>query len=338
MRGGRKDLPPRARFFEKFRAALKRYAEGVHDLGAPAAEGAIAGAERRLGRALPDAYRQLLGQWNGGFLFHDDIVLYGVSGARPELDRLAPAGDEIVFGEAPSGELRLDARGRVVTVDADTEGRTIEGSDLERWLDATMAREGLVYDRDGEFRGDAFDGVELTARVARKRAELATRADPDAPAWQEELGRLLLDAGMARPAEEAFARAVELDPEASAAWFALGKLRRDAGDEAEASAAFRRAGETDPEPAEAAFAFAHAARSALAASLPEDARSLAHRCAEARPSFVEEQRAAAEHLLAEGDGDGAIERLGLALAVEPESAGLREALSLARARRALRPL
>ena len=325
------------RFFERLRVALKRYAEGVHELGAPASPRSIAEAEQRLGRALPPVLRDLLGQWNGGYLFHDDVHLFGVAGTRPELDHLALVEGEIAFGETPGGALRLDEHDRVVSVDAETEARRIEGSDLERWLDATMAREGLVYDREGEYRPEVFEGVDLAPRIARKRAEAAVRADPDAPAWREELAEILLEAGKRERAAEELERAVALDPDSSPALLALGGLRRVMGDEAAASAAFRGAGEAEREPAEAAFAFAQAARSARAAGL-SDADTLAARAIAAHPPLVEEQRAAADHLLAEGDLDGAEERLAIARAVAPDDPRLASALALLRARRSLRPL
>jgi SMI1 / KNR4 family (SUKH-1) len=212
------------RFFEKFRLALGKYAEGVHELGAPAPEAAIAAAEGRLGRKLPPAWRDFLAQWNGGYLFGDDYALLGVSGARPGEARVEAG--ELAVGETPTGALRLDEQGRVVAIDAETEARAIEGSDFERWLDATMAREGLIFDREGEFRDGALDGVDLSAKMMLKRAEAAARADPGSPAWQEELGRLLEEAGQAGRAERAYAKAVELDPGAGAAWFAIGTLRR----------------------------------------------------------------------------------------------------------------
>jgi Flp pilus assembly protein TadD len=55
------------------------------------------------------------------------------------------------------------------------------------------------------------------------------------------------------------------------------------------------------------------------------------------PGFVEDQRAAAAHLVEQGDLDGALERLALAEAVAPDDPEVRRALALARSRRALRP-
>ncbi|MSP60497.1 MAG: tetratricopeptide repeat protein [Myxococcales bacterium] len=326
------------RFFERFRTALRRYAEGVHDLGAAATPAAIALAEERLGCPLPESFREFLAQWNGSFLFHDDYSLFGVAGARPELDRLTSDGGEVIFGETPSGGLRFDARGRVIFLDAETEARTVFGSEFERWLDALMAREGLIYDREGEFRADAFEGADLAARIERKRAEAAIRADPDSPGWREELARLLEEAGQLEPAAQAYEEAVALDPSAAGAWFALGKLRRSAGDEAAASRAFQSAGEAEREPEESAFALAHAARSARAAGMTPEADAIAARVLAAAPAFVALQRAAAEHLAAEGEHDVALDRLALAEAVAPLDAAVREASAHLRARRALRPL
>ena len=325
------------RFFDRFRTELGRYAEGVHPLEPPAALPAIASAERRLGRAFPSSFRDFLGQWNGGYLFHDDYALFGVAGAARDLDRLEATPDLLLVGTGPVGPFGLDARGRVVAIDESTQVRRIEGSEFERWLDAVMARERLVFDREGEVRAEALDGVELAPRIVRKRAEVAIKIDSQAPAWHEELGQLLYEVGEGDRAEACFRRVVELDPEAAGAWFALGKLLRSAAKMAAASRAFRAAGEAESEPAESAIAFAHAARTAREAYLVE-ADGLAERAARAQPSFVAEQRAAAEHLLAEGAVEEAIEHLELALAVVPNDADLAALRARTRARLALRPV
>jgi len=323
-------------FFERFRVELKRYADGVHELGAPADDQALARVEARLGRPLATAFRDFLAQWDGGYLFHDDYALWGASPSRPELDRLALVEGDVEIGASPSGSVRLDARGRVVTVDDATAERAVEGSDFARWLDAVMAREGLVYDRDGEFREEAFDGVELTAKVQRKRAEAAVKADPSSPAWREELGRLLVEAGSVEAAAEALQRAAELEPSSAGAWFELAKLRRQVGAHAPAAEAFRRAAEARREPEEAAFAFAQAARAAGEAGAIDLAVALGRRAVDQHPGFVDEQRAAADHLVGEGDLDGAIEKLALALAVAPSDDAVQQALARARARAQLK--
>jgi hypothetical protein len=323
-------------FFERFRGELKRYADGVHELEPPVEAGALARAEQRLAGALPADYRDFLGQWNGGFLFHDDVRLFG-AGGRAELDRLAREGDEVAFGEAPGASLRFDGRGRVVALDQATEERLVEGSRFARWLEALMARERLVVDREGEVRPEALDGVELLPKVRRKRAEAATKIDPAAPAWQEELAEVLAEAGATEAAAAALERAVALEPGAARPWLRLGELRQAASDAAGAAEAFARAGEAAREPEEAAFAFARAAATGRATGLA-DAAGWAAEAVRRAPGLIDEQRTAAEHLLAEGDAAGALERLHLARALAPEDASLAQLEARARARSRMRTI
>lgn len=332
------------RFFDRFRNALTRYAEGVHLVGPPALQSALDEAEQRLGGALPvdSAYRDFLAQWNGALLFHEEVVLFGVSGAPPKLDRLeitdlGPKGRGVAMGSAENALLYLDDRGRVLTVSAETERLQVVGSTFERWLDATMARGALVYDRMGEFRDQAFEGSEVSPRVARKRSEAGLRADPESPAWHEELGQLLIDSGDLAQAEQLFERTVALDETATDAWFTLGRLRRESGDLAGAMAAFLAASRTEPLPEEAGFALAHAAQAARLAGLAE-AEPLGAEALSRYPSFVAQQKEAASHLLADGDPESAIEHLELGLAVAPHDDELRRLLGHARARKSLKPL
>ena len=325
------------KFFDRFRGALARYARGVHDLGDPATPEALSEAETKLGRALPISYRDFLTQWNGGWLFHDDYSLFGVNGTRDELRGLSVEGDLVRFGNSPAAALFFDARGRVIARDAETDEPAVAGSDFEHWLDATMAREAVVYDRDGEFREEAFDEGELSAAAQKKRAVAATKADPAAATWQEELGVVEAEAGNDDRALAAFLRAASLDPALASAHFAAAKILRSKGDHPAAARAFSAAGEAHREPAESAFAFAHAARAAAEARLTE-APTLAARAAALAPGFVAEQRTAAEHLSGEGALDEAMEHLLLAAAVAPDDAALRTAIAHLRARRSLRPL
>jgi tetratricopeptide (TPR) repeat protein len=324
------------RFYERFRAALARFSDGVHQLDPPASERAVDEAERRLGRALPAEFRDFLRQWNGGWLFHDDYALFGVGGAGA--GELELAGDRVRIGEGVGGALLLDERGRVIAVDAETETERVEGSRFERWLDATIAREALVYDREGEFRDEAFDGGELSAKLRRKRAQAAAKADPDAPAWREELAAILVEEGRPAQAIAELERAVELEPASAPAWFALGKLHRDAGDAGRAAACFERAGESERDPQEASFALAHAVRAAVEAPEAErpDVSAIRERVRRLDASFVDQQRAAARHLLDEGELGQALERLSLALAIDPDDAELGRLVATTRARQSLR--
>lgn len=329
------------RFFDRFRTALGRYAPGVHEVGRPAGEASLEAAERALGR-LPGEYRDFLAQWNGAFLFHDDYVLFGVEGAHPELARLAraPAGAarRLALGAGPDRSLFLDERGRVVARDDQTEEEAVEGSGFERWLDATMAREAVLYDRDGEFREEAFDGGELSGAARRKRAQAALRIDDEAPAWHVELAGLLLEGGEPEEAIVALERALALEPGDAASGLLLGRLLREAGRHDRAAAAFARAAEAEADPGEAAFAWASAARAVLEAGggLAEPARAAhAARVLALEADFAARQRAAADHLQEEGDLDGAADRLALAAAVAPDDAEVRAAAARLRARRSL---
>src|SRR5262249_46043579 len=146
---------------------------------------------------------------------------------RPELLRLArveplerepDTGPLMTIGRAPDRELMLDERGRVLARDLATEELWVEGSGFARWLDAVMAREGVLYDRHGEFREEAFDGGDLSTEARRKRAQAALKADPDSPAWNIELAELFVEGGERESAMEALARALELAPGAAGAW------------------------------------------------------------------------------------------------------------------------
>jgi hypothetical protein len=249
--------------FDRFRAEVGRYAEGVHLLEPPAATEAVAAAERALGLPLPEAYRSFLLQCsNGAFLFHDDYTLFGVGPERDGPQRVQRHGELVWFGVG-EGPLCFDERGRVLRLDGGEEEPQprVEGSGFERWLDAVMAREALLYDREGEFRDAVFDEEqELAPRLRRRRAQAGIAADPVAPAWREELAAILVGEKKLGRAATELERAVALQPELPSAWFALGKLRREAGEPDAAALAFRRAAEAEGDPEEAAFAFAHAAQ------------------------------------------------------------------------------
>ena len=329
------------RFFDRFRNALSRYEEGVHELGAPASAKSIREAEARLGLALPDELRDFLGQWNGGYLFLDDIALYGVGGAREELARLEPTGEGWAIGRTSSSRLVLDGRGRVRAFDEETEAWRIEGSGFERWLDATMAREGCLYDRDGEFREDAFDEDEpdgLAPKTRKKRAQAAIKADPDAPAWHEEMAAIHADEAEPERAREELVRAVagaeEGEAALASAWLELGLLRRIAGDAASVDD-LGRAARASTDAGEAAYAWAQATRAARQLR-PDEADAFASQALALAPTFVDEQRQAATHLLDEGDVESAMERLEIALAVAPSDEALRQLVARTRARRSLR--
>ncbi len=270
-------------FFERFREATARLPHGLIRPAPAAAPEALARAEERLG-PLPSEYASFLRSFDGADLFHEAIVIAGVGAAAPRAllelndgdgsDEAAPrARDtararELVFAEAIAGDrFALDERGRVLRLRAGSDERVLAGSSFERWLDATVARERLLYGADGEFAPDVFDddGEEITPAVVLRQTERALKIDPGSADAQHERGVALRRLGRAGRAVEAFAAATELDPDNPWPWFDLGRTALAAGRELpRARAAFERAAALEAGPAGARL-FAWAARAALAA-------------------------------------------------------------------------
>jgi tetratricopeptide (TPR) repeat protein len=317
-------------FFERFRVETRRYADGVHELGRPAHAQAIASAERRLGCALPGELGKLYQSWDGMRLFLDTVVI-------EPLTQLVADGSWLRIGEWPDGALYLDERGRVWSR-SEGERAQLVGSSLERFLAALMAREGLLIDREGEFR-DVFEEEEIRLPVRQKRVRAAIKADPEAAAWQREAAELAFEAGDDAAAAAALARALELDDEDAEGWQLYGSLKRRSGLSREAIACFERASQTTPsgDHGSRAERAAEAARAAVeAGDESARARNAAQALAvdaEAPARYLE----AARERLGEGDADGALNLAALADAVAPggEAAAL---VRQARVRSKLRTL
>src|SRR6185312_15220825 len=188
-------------FFDRFRVELGKYDDGVHDVGEPAGETQL--QARTLPPGLGDFYRS----WNGARLFADTIVIAPI-GEAAWLD-----GGGVRIGEWPEGALELGGDGRVRS--RDEEGAIVVGSTLEKFLAAVMAREGLLVERDGEFK-DVFDEDDVAPKVREKQTRAALKADPDAAAWHLEAAERAFDDGDDAAAEAALARAVALDENAAA--------------------------------------------------------------------------------------------------------------------------
>ncbi|MGZ3426629.1 MAG: hypothetical protein ACXVCV_08270, partial [Polyangia bacterium] len=165
-------------FFDRFRADVRRYADGVHELGDPAPAGLIA--------ALPPSLRELYRSWNGMRLFTDSLVLEPAA-------RVVRDGELWRVGEAFGAPLAADEGGRIYELD-DAGDRVLQGSTLERWLAAVMAREGLLVDREGEWK-EVFDGDALSSEVRQKRARVGLKHDPQSAAWQLEAAELAFEDG-----------------------------------------------------------------------------------------------------------------------------------------------
>jgi tetratricopeptide (TPR) repeat protein len=304
-------------FFEKFREAVGRYADGVHELG------------DALGRPpanVPPALGELYVSWNGLRLFTDSFVIVPAA-------EVAAEGDFFRIGEALGVPLYLDGEGRIY--EADERGdRLLAGSSVEKWLEAVMAREALLVDRVGEWK-DVFAEGELIPEVRRKRARAGLKIDPDSAVWHLEAAELAFEEGDGDEAEAALRRAVAADAQAGGAWALLGGIERRAGRLDEAEEAFRRAAEATRDRERAGERWGEAARAAHERG--GEAAAHAERALEAAPTLFDEWLAKAKSRLDDGDAEGALNLATLADAVRstPASAQL---VSTARARSRLRIL
>jgi tetratricopeptide (TPR) repeat protein len=293
-------------FFERFRAEIARYAEGVHQLGAPASAAEVSG--------LPDGLAAFLRSWNGGELFVDALSLSPAAEVSRE-------GDRVIFGRTATGDrLAVDGvTGAVLRIEEDTGETLVEGTSFARWIEGLAVAEGVVYDREGEFRDGVFDesGEELLPETAEKRERKALKVDPGAPAPAWRLAKALARLGRRDKATAVLAELTAREPLFAWAWFDLAKLERDAGRLAEAEAAFARAAEADPEYDHAGYFAAQAAR--VAADRGDDAARAGHaaRALALDPELLRRQREAAERLVEDGRAEEAAEAAGLVKALRP---------------------
>lgn len=290
-----------ASFFESLRTALGRYSVGVHEAAAAATEARIKSAERLIGQALPASYRDFLRSWNGVALFHEAHTLFPIEELR--VAEAAPArGPLFVVGETPEGSLWLDPAGRIFLVDEAQPDPLLMAKDVAAWLDATLAREALLVDREGEFRDVFSDDEEavLQPEIRRKRARLGMKLDPGSALYPLELAELLCEEGETAEAQELLGRATELDPQAGPAWELLAALRRQDGDAAGAEEASLRAASATWDP------FLRASRLLDAAEVSSArAREHAQAARAADPDHGEQLLTQARRLLGEGSIDEA---------------------------------
>jgi hypothetical protein len=321
-------------YFEKFRAAAARLPAGLIRPAAAADAGALAAAEAALGVVLPADYASFLRSFDGADLFHESVVIAGVGpGAPRRLTDLNPGGaaaGELVFAETAAGDRFLFSRaGAVIRAREGSDERVLAGSDFARWLDATVAREQLLYGPDGEFAPDAFepDGEEVTPRTALRQTERALRCDPGSAEAHLDRGVALRRLGRDGDALESFARAAALDPGNPWPRFDLGRTALPA-DPHRAAAAFREAAALEPGPAGARL-YAWAARAARAARDEAAARDARDEALRRQPTLAADLRRAVEAALAEGDEAAAEEAQLLVAAIEGDGAPVRLRLPLA---------
>lgn len=211
-------------FFEALRKSVGRYASGVHQLNPPTDERLLFSTEERLQQSLPASHRDFLRSFNGVALFHESLRLF----AAAEIVRVETQPRYLRVGETPDGALYLgnDEKGRLYLVDEDAPDPILVGSDTESWLDATLGREGLLFDREGEFR-DVFTDQGLSLAVRRKRFQLGQRYDAQAALYLLEQAELSCEDGDLPAAISLLQKAVAQDPNAGPAWELLATLCLD---------------------------------------------------------------------------------------------------------------
>ena len=312
-------------FFERFRAAIGRLPVGLIRVPPPADPADIARAEAALGRALPAAYASFLRSFDGADLFHETLLLAGVGPqAALPLGRVRQDHPgELIFAEAASGDrFGLDDRGRVVRHDEGAEERGISGSSFPRWLDATVAREQILFGPDGEYAPDLYDaaGEELLPVVALRQSERALKADPDAPEAEHARGLALARLDRREAALQAFARAAALDDENPWPLFDLGRtaLALDRADDA--LAAFRRAAALEPGPTGARL-LAWAARAAMAGGDRPAAAVLRGEALARDPELAQGLERAVREAIEQDDPEAGREATALLEAITPGAPG-----------------
>src|SRR5207245_2965776 len=110
-------------YFEKFREALRDYADGVHQLGEPAPAERLSRLEAQLGAPVPPAYRDFLASWDGAELFHEDLRVFSADACVAEHRRARaeegwPAERVLVAESAAGGRDAVLPRGAGVELEA----------------------------------------------------------------------------------------------------------------------------------------------------------------------------------------------------------------------------
>jgi tetratricopeptide (TPR) repeat protein len=314
-------------FFNRFREAVARLPDGLVRPGSPAPAETLAAAQRTFGAAMPRAFAAFLQSFDGADLFHEAIIIAGVGPHAPRaLAELNEGGDELIFAEAVAGDrFAFDARGRVIRLRADSDDRVLAGTAFEQWLDATVARERVLYGPDGEFAPDVFDedGEEIAPVVVVRQMERALKVDPGSAEAEHERGVALRRLGKTARAIEAFASATALDPDAAWVWFDLGRTALEASpvaglEPARALEAFQRAAALERGPA-AARLHAWAARAAVAAGDEAAAASAREKALSLEPALLDSLLRAEAEAKHEGDDPARAESEALRLALAPAS-------------------
>lgn len=298
-----------ARFLDRLREALGRYADGVHLLGEAAAADAVSARGRALGLVFPASFAEIYG-------YADGIDLFGDLVRVARLEALRADGDRVRCGEAEGRVLWLMPDGAIVDEDDDGD-RIGVAPDLESCLLVFLAREGLIVDHEGEWREVFGDDGALTDAVRKKRNEAARKRAPEAARWIAEAAELALELdGDEAAAEALLAEARVLDAHAAAPAELHGLLLAARGAHDEAALALAEAAERSG-PAR------RADRAAVAAAAARDDAARARwakAAVAAEPAIVMRLAGEAEGALVAGRLDDADRLIALAHAVGGDAA------------------
>ena len=161
--------------YSSFVRHLSKYSPGVHDLKEGATSERLEKAEQVLGVHFPDDYREFLLRWNGGSLFHGDLILLGVQeDCHPE-SVCSPTLVSVNSSKCPTiphsfliiasysyGDaicLSFDGLllGKVYLWNHETGEFTECWDSLESWLEYEMELGGRLYNFDGSRKKTLFE-------------------------------------------------------------------------------------------------------------------------------------------------------------------------------------
>ena len=291
--------PPPSDVLARVLSALEVYELGVNQLGEPAF---------LLDTAIPESLAELYQTFDGGTMFHDELVLLPSAS-------ISLQGERFFVGEAAGDELYVEPSGRVIRLEKDTGDEIVEATAIDRWLHGFVDAAELLYERDGEFRDGVFtEAGDIENGVEMKRQQCFIKRDPQAPGPRWRLARLLATTGKWSEARDHLEKVVVFAPGFAWAWFDLAKISERCGeltgaiDEMEEGA--RVAAGADHQ----GFFLAHLAR--LSASAGDDAArsQAAAKAIAADPDLVENLLAGADAELAAGADASALQALLAAIA------------------------
>jgi len=285
------------------RRALQKFADGVHAPGEPSAA---------LDADLPAGLLAVYQEMDGAELYHGDLVLH------PRLEWRRDGG-RVEVGALGEDPLAVDlATGALWRLEGDSGEWIEEGSSLDRWLWGWVEGQGLLYDRDGEFRDKVVgDDGELRREVAIARDRAILKRDPKAIAPRWRLARELARAGDSEAARDELEVVVAARSRFGWAWYDLARISEKLGELTGAREEAIAAADADPGYEHAGFFLAWAAR--LAALDDDDSAraALAARAIALDPDIARRQLEGARDNLEAGDRAAAREMIEVARALAP---------------------